>query len=284
MKTSVGVRHPDGRVERVSELGGVFYQACICPDGSSVLYAGAFSGPPRIWRSDLGDGVEPVALTPGDSGARHPVWSWAGDRIAFTSDRDIDVETQTVEQLNAQGAPTAGNIFTMGPDGDDAVQLTRGHHADQRPTFSPDGSTIVFVSDRDDRIGLWQISAHEPNEPAPLAYRGFAYRPWFSVDGQSLFCFCDIDGRHQVCELRLDDPVPSPLANDDRGRTHGPFADPGGEVLLVHSTRGSEHHGIYELPLDGAPMRRIEIPGVDHPMHATRSRNGLLAFDVLDAE
>ncbi len=27
-------------------------------------------------------------------------------------------------------------------------------------------------------------------------------------------------------------------------------------------------------------MRELEIEGVDHPMHGTRSRNGVVTFDV----
>ena len=103
-----------------------------------------------------------------------------------------------------------------------------------------------------------------------------------AVDGDSLFCFSDINGRHQACRLGLDHPTLTPLSNDDSGRTHGPFADPHGEVLLVHSTRGDDHHSLYELPLDGQPMRKIEIDGVEHPMHGTRSHNGVLTFDVLE--
>lgn len=284
LKTSVGVRLLDGRVKRVSERDGFYYQACIHPEGHSVLYAGARSGAPRIWRADLGDVIERVALTPPNSGARHPVWSWAGDRIAFTSDRANDPSSQTVEEISAQGNPTAGNIFTMSSEGDHVVQLTEGPYADQRPTFSPDGKAVVFVSDREHRIGLWRIATDEPGTPDPLPYRGFAYRPWFSVDGRSLFCFCEVNGRHQVCELGLDDLSPTPLRNDDRGRTHGPFADPHGEMLLVHSTRNGTNHSLYELPLDGGPMRHIDIAGVEHPMHGTRSRSGIIAFDMIDDE
>jgi len=277
----VGVRYPDGSVERVSPRDGFFYQACVNSHGTSVVYAGAASGPPRVWLSPLGSSGERTALTATDSGARHPVWSWQGDRVAFTSDRNTPGESQCVEDISPQGVPESGNIFVMNPVDGGVAQLTRGPYADQRPTFSPDGNTIVFVSDRDGRVGLWRMSAIDAAEPEPLPYRGFAYRPWFAVGGDALFCFCVIGERHQVCRLGLDDLEPTPLANDDLGRTHGPFADPHGEVLLVHSTRDGDHHELYELPLDGHSMRKIEIDGVDHPMHGTRSRDGVLTFDVL---
>ena len=98
----------------------------------------------------------------------------------------------------------------------------------------------------------------------------------------------DISGLSVVLDLLRGRPVAhdsslTPLANDDLGRTHGPFADPHGDVVIVHSTRGNDDHSLYEFPLDGGPMRKIEIDGVDHPMHGTRSRNGVLTFDVLES-
>ncbi len=43
------------------------------------------------------------------------------------------------------------------------MQLTEGPYAGQRPTFSPDGSTIVF--DREDRVGLWRVAADNAGAP-----------------------------------------------------------------------------------------------------------------------
>jgi TolB protein len=277
----VGIREPDGRVEIVSPTDGFFYQACVHPDGDAVVYAGARTGPPRIWRTDLGGPATTSALTEESSGSRHPAWSWGGDRIAFTSDRSTPGDSQHVEAVAGGGRPEAGNIFSMDPDGGDVRQLTRGAFADQRPTFSPDGRTVVFVSDRDDRIGLWRVDSEHPDEPEPLAYQGFAYRPWFAPDGETLYCFTITDDRHQICRLGIDDPTPTPLANDDDGKTHGPFYDPATDTLIVHSTRGQTRYALYDLPLDGGPPRPIVVDGVDHPMHGTRSRNGLLAFDAL---
>ena len=54
-------------------------------------------------------------------------------RIAFHSDRSGDL-----------------NIYSMNADGSDVQQLTDAPGRDFEPAWSPDGSTIVFSSDRDD--------------------------------------------------------------------------------------------------------------------------------------
>jgi TolB protein len=266
---------------RVSPAAGIFYQSCIDPNGEYVIFGGAPSGPPRIWRCDLATGSDATPVSPGDSGARHPVCSWDGTRVVFTSDRTFDGPPQPVEEMSRAGVPIEGNLFSMNPDGSAVVQLTEGPYLDQRPSFSPDGSTIVFVSNRESAITLWTVTAEGDGEPERLAYRGPGYRPWFSADGDAVFFFRDVEGRHQICRIGLDDEKFEPLANDDSGNSHGPFSDPAGDVLLMHSTRGADFYSIWELPLDGSAPRMIEVPGIAHPLHPTRSRSGIMAFDVV---
>lgn len=276
----VGARLADGSVVRLSPSNGFFYQACVHPAGTAALYSGAHSGPPRVWSIGLEPLGTPVALSPAESGARHPVWSWDGSAIAFTSDRSTAGASQTVDEIAPQGMPSLGNIFVMTPDGAGVRQLTTGDFADQRPTYSPDGRTIVFVSNRGGRLGLWRVSADGLGVPEPLLYTGVGYRPWFGVDGTRLYFFAPDGDRHRVATVRLDSKDAHFLANDDTGWTHGTFADPNGGALIVHSTRLGGQYRLFELPLDGKPMRAIEIDGVPHPMHGTRSRNGVMTFDV----
>lgn len=276
----VGARLADGSVVPLSPSDGFFYQACVHPAGTAALYSGARSGPPRVWSIGLDPVGTAVALSPPDSGARHPVWSWDGSAIAFTSDRSTAGASQTVDEIAPQGMPSLGNIFVMAPDGTGVRQLTTGDFADQRPTFSPDGRTIVFVSNRDGRLGLWKVPADGTGAPEPLPYTGAGYRPWFGVDGARLYFFAPDGDRHRVATVQLGSEAAHFLENDDAGWTHGTFADPNGEVLIVHSTRIGGRYQLFELPLDGSPMQAIEIDGVPHPMHGTRSRNGVMTFDV----
>ncbi|MDX1393641.1 MAG: amidohydrolase family protein [Gemmatimonadota bacterium] len=51
-----------------------------------------------------------------------------------------------------------GDLFTMPIEGGDATQLTSGMAFDAQPRFSPDGSRIVFTSDRDGGQNIWVMS------------------------------------------------------------------------------------------------------------------------------
>ena len=80
-------------------------------------------------------------------------------------------------------------------------------------------------------------------EPQPLQSRGWRYRPCFSKDDLWVFFFINVNERHQICRIPAQGGKISPLLNDDRGTSHGSYADPNGEYLLMRSTR----HGKYGI-------------------------------------
>ncbi len=272
---------PDGRVERVSPVQGSYFQPCVHPEGKAAVFYGGESGVPRLLRVDLTTRAL-EALTPPRWSARHPVYSWDGSLLAFASDGGASPGAERIERMSAQGFPPAhltSNLFVMHTDGHGLRRITHGPCQDQRPCFSPDGETLVFVSNRSGAMRLWSVPVRGHGEPRMLQQRGWGYRPWFSVDGEEIFFFSGTRDRHQVWRMPRGGGEAVPLENDDRGLTHGPFADPGGEHLLVHSNRDGAYR-LYELPLDGSPMRLCQPPGFGVAAHATRARNGVVVFDA----
>jgi WD40 repeat protein len=279
---------PDGRMVTASPARGFHYQPSVRPDGTQVVYYGAESGVLRVWRHDFGSG-ETAPLSPADVSAVHPAYSWDGARVVFASDREWDGPRLTVETLWAvlagARAPAALDIFVMEADGADVRRVTRGRCADRRPCFSPDGATVAFVSDRGGRSDLWTAAVEAGSgEPRCLEIASSGWeprRPWFGAAGDWLYFYgrrAD-DARHRLCRVPAAGGRVEPLANDPGAQSHGPFVDADGRTMLVHAKRDGPFN-IWEVPLDGAPARPLFPPGFPRALHPTRSRTGVITFDV----
>jgi TolB protein len=191
----------------------------------------------------------------------------------------------TVEEMGPAGPATEGivlNLYVMVAEGGEARQITYGPHQDYRPSFSPDGNTVVFVSNRSGMRQLWTVTADGSAEPVRLQQEGWGFRPWFAHDAASIYFFTDVDGRHRICRMSAADGSWTPLSNDDAGSSHGPFVDQDGATLLMHSTRQGPW-SIWEVPLDGRTPRELRPPSFRGRMsHATRSNVGTITFDSPD--
>jgi len=283
--TDVFAWYPDSRILRISPGDGIYFQPCIHPAGTHVIYYGNAAGPPRVWKADLST-KEITALTPLETSARHPVFDWTGKIIAYSSDHGFDQEHERVEDMTASGEPPKGskfNIYIMDADGANVKQITTGAFQDERPCISPDGKHIAFVSNRYGwKSGLWHVPVDGSEEPQPLLLRGWGYRPWYSADGKFIFFYTNIKRRHHICKIPAQGGRPIPLTNDIFTASHGPFSDPMGKSILVHAVKDTDWWGIWEIPLNGDPPQKLQPAGFEniHHGHATRARNGILTFDA----
>lgn len=80
-----------------------------------------------------------------------------------------------------------GDLYTMPVAGGTARQLTKGMAFDSQPRFSPDGHSIVFVSDRGGAENLW-VARADGTQARQLSrdYWSFFTSPAWSADGRSV--------------------------------------------------------------------------------------------------
>ena len=84
------------------------------------------------------------------------------------------------------------------------IQLFSFPHATQAsPTFSPDGKTLAFVSDKDGSPRIYTIPASTSGKRAQATLISKAYKestcPCWSPDGKKLAYSTKIDGVRQIC-------------------------------------------------------------------------------------
>ena len=107
--------------------------------------------------------------------------------------RSFELTTSEVTWLSVDVAPDGetlvidvlGDLFTLPVAGGAASSLTTGMAFDSQPAFSPDGSHVAFVSDRDGADNVW-ILPLEGGDPVQLSRdktSDFASPTW-SADGE----------------------------------------------------------------------------------------------------
>ena len=116
-------------------------------------------------------------LTPGSMVAGEAAWDEAGNRVCFSAE-EID------------GSRHIWVITLSGTSVTSTKQITTGAIHDTSPRFSPDGTKILFVSDRNGRSGVWWVSdAGEANGLELISFEdpGATIRsPSWSPDGKQI--------------------------------------------------------------------------------------------------
>jgi Tol biopolymer transport system component len=171
-------------------------------------------------------------------------WSPDGRQLAYVTfangDNEIaifDVDRRrVVERFNIEGVgaindaawgPTGeiafsgsrgglSDIYILDPRTKDVRQLTNDRYADIQPTWSPDGQTLAFATDRGDETDF-DLLTHGPMRLAmidvaggeilllPAFDRAKHINPRYSPGGDELYFISDRDGFSNVYRLSLDD-------------------------------------------------------------------------------
>jgi Tol biopolymer transport system component len=135
------------------------------PDGATIAFSSDRAGGSDIWLVDP-DGSNLRRLT--DTVGVHevdPDWSPDGSKIAF--------DACVADSYPCPGVVPNYEIFTMDADGSHLKRLTRVPKLDTHPDWSPDGTQIVFRSDRAaNGTQIWRMDADGSNV-VQLTFKAF---------------------------------------------------------------------------------------------------------------
>ena len=98
----------------------------------------------------------------------------ATDDLVLTTERTIDFTTDEVTWLSLDVSPDGrtivfdvlGDLYTLPIGGGEATRIIGGLSFESQPTWSPDGTTIAFLSDRTGVENLWLANADGTNPRA----------------------------------------------------------------------------------------------------------------------
>jgi dipeptidyl aminopeptidase/acylaminoacyl peptidase len=161
--------------------------------------------------------------------------------IAFDSDRDTNRE-----------------IYVMGPDGKNPVNLTKDPAEDWNPEWSPDGSRIAFISKRGNSEGagiVWIMDADGSNVRR-LPTEGGSDSPDWSPDGRWIV----YNAGGEIHKIASDGNSPSILLTQNATMDVQPAWSPDG-TMIAWLTEGASGHDVWVMGADGSKPRQLTDSG-----------------------
>jgi Tol biopolymer transport system component/DNA-binding winged helix-turn-helix (wHTH) protein len=151
-------------------------EPALSPDSSRIAFVSSRSGSPEIWMSEASGGNARRLTSFGGPQVGAPSWSPDGRSIAFDARPEGHAD-----------------LFSISIDGGKPEPIAPSPENEVAPVFSPDGSEVLFGSDRS---GKWQIWSSEKEKPL-TSDGGYVGR--FSRDGMALyFTKFDSPGLHNL--------------------------------------------------------------------------------------
>lgn len=227
-------------------------------DGTSIAYAEA--GELIVQKTA---GGEPTTITAGE--AHSLSWSPDGSRIAY-----VEGNSAFVGALGAFGNIAPSAIHVVAARGGAPVAVTSYESQNVSPTWTKDGQSLLFVSNRGGRRDLYRVRLRRSGEiagPPERVTTGLnAHSLTLSADGKTL-AYSSVTLRANVWSIRLPAErsvsvaEPEPVTHGNRA-VEAVNASPDGKWLAFDSDQGG-NADIYRLPLAGGEIEQLTTDPAD---------------------
>lgn len=194
------VSYPEGTKHRITNDLNNYSGISLTADGRSIVTL-QMSSNRQIWNAPKGNPTRSAQISKGNE-KHFDIVAWDGDEhIVFDQDEN--------------GSHDNYNIFRTRADGSEMQQLTFGSGNNTVPTVSPDGETIVFVSNRSGKNQLWRMSRDGKNVTQLTDISNDVIRSAFAPDGQKLFFAVSVAGQCHIWQVAVNGGAPSPVIEAD---------------------------------------------------------------------
>ncbi len=146
-------------------------------------------------------------------------------------------------------------LLELGHNIPTARWISHANSADRQPVFSPDGKFIVFVSNRDGHMNVWQ-SALEPGTVNRLTESNATdYDPALSPDGKYLIFSSDRTGHFEIYIANRDGSNPNQVTHDGVDAENATMTPDG--QWLVYGSANPQYPGIWKIHPDGSGATQL---------------------------
>jgi len=220
------------------------------PDGRWIYYASDRGGGMNVWRQQVDAEGRPGSreqLTTGAGADVEPAPAPDGRRLAFAV-RGLNSDVWRLPVSPATGA-------AAGPPAP-VIVTTR---VESRGSWSPDGRTIAFNSDRLGEMNIWLHDVASGADRQLTHGAGGDYQPQWAPDGRTLAFFSARAGSLDVWSVSVDEGRLVRLTSDP-AMDINPFYSPDGLSIAFLSDRLGRTD-VWLMNADGSGQRRLTSTG-----------------------
>ncbi len=151
-------------------------------------------------------------------------------------------------------------IFVMDTDGSGAHNVSDGTGNDTSPVWSPDGTQLLFVSQRDGNRELYVMAIGGDNPRNLTNNSADDWTPAWSPDGTRIAFSSNRSGGWEIFTADADGQNVQQLTNG--GSNISPAWSPDGTQLVFSSKRDGNWE-VYTMAVDGTNVRRLTVNEVN---------------------
>jgi TolB protein len=217
------------------------------PDNKSLAYVSFGSGKSKVYIQNVLNKNSLVSLPSFNGISSSPSWHPNGKSLLITLSKDDNQD-----------------IYRYFLDGK-LERLTKNPSIDTEASFSPDGESIIWTSNRDNYAAIY-IKNIKTNEVKKLNIPGkYNVNPSFSPDGKKIILIHSQSGEHKVAEfeLKTNDLV---VITDNKLDESPSFAPNGKMVIYSYNKNNTSYlaavstNGLFSLKLsDGSKQVREPV-------------------------
>jgi TolB protein len=195
------------------------------------------------------DGSHVKRLTDDGADEGGPRWSPMGDLIAYAK-MDYFSDQGLIEN-------PAWDIFVMNVDGTQQIQLTQEPYNELEPTWSPDGTRIAFISDRNGQnFDIYVMNADGSDITQLTDDSANEFGPVWSPDGKQIIFNSDRNGNVQLFVMDADGASLIQLTQDTSNSAYANWS-PDGKRIVFESDRDTGLANIYIMNTDGSQVMQL---------------------------
>ena len=211
------------------------------PDYSKILYLSYLNGQPSIYSYDLATNSQKLIVRTGNP-TMAPRWSPDGKWVLYS--------------MSTGGRTDIYRISSAG--GGTPQRLTNGPGINIGGSYSPDGSRIVFESDRSGSQQIYVMNADGSNQHRISFFGGRAATPEWSPRGDQI-AFTHIAGNLRIAVMSPDGRGMRYLT--DSWQDEAPTWSPNGRIVQFFRTeKNSGITSIWQVDLTGRNERKLPTP------------------------